>query len=75
MRDEDVEYYLKQLEDMAKLFDESLPAARGRAYFYNSQNVILFALKVVARSRGSIGSTLMFVLFINSSILQQEVHR
>jgi hypothetical protein len=26
-------------------------------------------------SSGSIGSALMFVLFINSSILQQEVHR
>ena len=28
-----------------------------------------------ALSSGSIGSALMFVLFINSSILQQEVHR
>ena len=26
----------------------SLPAARGRAYFYNSQHVILSALKVIA---------------------------
>jgi hypothetical protein len=28
-----------------------------------------------ALSSGSIGSALMFVLFINSSILQQKVHR
>ena len=35
----------------------SLPAARGRAYFYNSQHVILSALSEAAGILGSAGST------------------
>ena len=43
-RDEDIRYYLKQLEDVAKLFDEFTSGRSRQGDLYNSQHVILIGV-------------------------------